>query len=407
MQITHIIQHPYLQQALALAQQNAIITYGIITVSMLYAFYRFITRPSVRKPINFFDKFKSKQFQAARRKTFPPPYSNGWYPVCALADLDNNRIQTVSAFGQELVVFRNESTKQIGVLDAFCPHLGAHLGENGRIVDGRLQCPFHGWEFNTEGKCEHIPYCTSKTVPTTAKTNAWTHCIWLDMVFVWFDADQRPPQYQLAEIPELTSQTTELRSVIQTPFHMSLLEMAMNAADYFHFNYLHAPLPLPIIGRFFTVRYDTEFWTSDDESKKHESYFNNVATVYFLNRFPLHFTKQLTFVRFEGPTIIHFHIELPKLGFVHLVKTLLPIKPFELHVEDRWYAQTSVPRILSTIISAIAKGAVEQDRVVWENKIYQQKPNLVPNDGPFLQQQRWWKQFYSEGSAKYAESLEW
>ena len=75
------------------------------------------------------------------------------------------------------------------VMDAFCPHLGAHLGHGGTVEGCELVCPFHGWKFDAEGHNTDIPYsdrtnrkardphvsrpwsataiCSSGTTPTT------------------------------------------------------------------------------------------------------------------------------------------------------------------------------------------------------------------------------------------------
>ena len=62
-------------------------------------------------------------------------------------------------FGQELVLFRGTSGKVI-MLDAYCPHMGTHLGRNktsysvvkGQHVEGdSIRCPFHGWRFGPDG----------------------------------------------------------------------------------------------------------------------------------------------------------------------------------------------------------------------------------------------------------------
>ena len=42
--------------------------------------------------------------------------------------------------------------------DAWCPHLGAHLGHGGRVKDGCLICPFHEWSYDTAGRNVDIPY---------------------------------------------------------------------------------------------------------------------------------------------------------------------------------------------------------------------------------------------------------
>lgn len=64
--------------------------------------------------------------------------------------------------GENMAVFRTEEGKAC-VLDAYCPHLGAHLGIGGRVVGDCIECPFHGWQFNgNDGKCTSIPYSKGK-----------------------------------------------------------------------------------------------------------------------------------------------------------------------------------------------------------------------------------------------------
>ena len=47
--------------------------------------------------------------------------------------------------------FRTEAG-EVAVLDAFCPHMGAHLGHGGKVEGGGLVCPFHAWKFDGAGK---------------------------------------------------------------------------------------------------------------------------------------------------------------------------------------------------------------------------------------------------------------
>ena len=67
-------------------------------------------------------------------------------------------VQAIFMFlGLNLAVFRGEDGRA-HVVDAYCPHLGAHLAVGGAVIGDCIQCPFHGWEFNGDtGKCTHIP----------------------------------------------------------------------------------------------------------------------------------------------------------------------------------------------------------------------------------------------------------
>jgi len=60
-----------------------------------------------------------------------------------------------------LVVWRGESGK-VYVADAYCPHLGAHLGVGGEVAGECIKCPFHGWAFEGDnGQYTDIPYSDS------------------------------------------------------------------------------------------------------------------------------------------------------------------------------------------------------------------------------------------------------
>ena len=75
------------------------------------------------------------------------PYPNGWFAVAFSRDLIPGEVKSVHYFGEDLVVFRNRSGEP-RVVDAYCPHLGAHLGEGGRVIGDSIRCPFHGWQYD-------------------------------------------------------------------------------------------------------------------------------------------------------------------------------------------------------------------------------------------------------------------
>jgi len=103
--------------------------------------------------------------------------------------------------GRDMVAFRDgNNSGKASVLHAFCPHMGAHLGEGGKVVDGALQCPFHLWSFNGQGACTQIPYSRSTNAPPkSTSTKAYETREMVGMVFIWFDAEDREPQWELEE----------------------------------------------------------------------------------------------------------------------------------------------------------------------------------------------------------------
>ena len=94
------------------------------------------------------------------------PIPSGWFAVATSDELAPGGVLARHYFGRELVVFRTEGGAP-GVLDAYCPHLGAHLAVGGRVEGESLRCPFHAWEFATDGACRAIPY--AKRIPPNAR----------------------------------------------------------------------------------------------------------------------------------------------------------------------------------------------------------------------------------------------
>jgi len=79
-----------------------------------------------------------------------------WQPVALSDELVGPRpVRAVKLMGQDFVLFRDEQG-QLGMLDRDCPHRGADLAF-GRLEDGGLRCPFHGWLFDVKGDCLQTP----------------------------------------------------------------------------------------------------------------------------------------------------------------------------------------------------------------------------------------------------------
>src|SRR6266478_3781687 len=79
-----------------------------------------------------------------------------WHPVALADELPAERpAKAVRVLGQDFVLFRDERGRH-GLLDRDCPHRGADLAF-GRLEDGGLRCLFHGWLFDTDGKCLETP----------------------------------------------------------------------------------------------------------------------------------------------------------------------------------------------------------------------------------------------------------
>ena len=80
---------------------------------------------------------------------------NQWYPVLESKEVKFGKPLGIKRLGERLVFFRKASNEVVCLYDR-CTHRGASLS-HGNIVDDHIQCPFHGLEFDSKGKCVKIP----------------------------------------------------------------------------------------------------------------------------------------------------------------------------------------------------------------------------------------------------------
>ena len=80
-----------------------------------------------------------------------------WYVAATGAKIRPHGMIVTKLAGEPIVVARDGGGKVFALHDS-CPHRGVPL-HYGRVVDGTIECPYHGWRFNLGGVCVEIPSC--------------------------------------------------------------------------------------------------------------------------------------------------------------------------------------------------------------------------------------------------------
>lgn len=80
---------------------------------------------------------------------------NQWYAVLSSKEVPRKGLVGVRRLGEKLAFWRDEKGNVSCIIDKCC-HRGASLSA-GKIVDGQVQCPFHGFQYDSEGKVKLIP----------------------------------------------------------------------------------------------------------------------------------------------------------------------------------------------------------------------------------------------------------
>lgn len=85
-----------------------------------------------------------------------------WQPVAIASALPPGAApQAVKLLGEDLVLFRDDQNR-VGLIDRKCAHRCTDLAL-GRVEDGGLRCPYHGWLFDVNGRCLEQPAEVSPT----------------------------------------------------------------------------------------------------------------------------------------------------------------------------------------------------------------------------------------------------
>jgi nitrite reductase/ring-hydroxylating ferredoxin subunit len=310
----------------------------------------------------------------------PLPMPVGWFCVADDAELAAGELRKVHYFGQELVLWRGEDG-EAHLMDAYCPHLGAHLGYGGKVDGNRVRCPFHDWRFDGSGRCVEIPY--AKRIPPRAEIRSWQLCVRNGLIFTWYHPHDVPPFFEIPEVPEWGSSDwtePELRSW-EVRTHPQ--EMAENTVDAVHFRYVHGTPYVPdmhgeIDGYVFRGYQGLTFTTPQGESK------GRVDITCHGTGFGV--------TRFQG-----------------VVETLLMITGIplddELHRTTIRYKVKKIPGndaatagVAKAFIAELAR-QYSQDIPIWENKRFLPRPALCDGDGPIGMIRKYYSLFAPEASA--------
>ena len=316
-------------------------------------------------------------------RRFPfPDYPDGWFRVGYSAELKPGEVQPIKYFGRELVLFRSESGKP-SVLDAYCPHLGAHLGYGGKVKGENIECPFHAWQIGGDGQAKVVPYASK--IPPRACVRSWELCEKNGQIFVWHHGGGESPKWELPDLPEVGSpdwtefyrKTWKIRTRNQ--------EMAENAVDTAHFRYLHGTTNMPDAvaetqGHLFVSRANNDMSTPRggvQGSIEVNAYGFGFTTTRFTGIVDTLLVTTVTSID-EEYVDVHFNFTVKKVGNADITKGVG--KAFVKEVTRQ----------------------LEQDIPVWENKIFLTRPLICDGDGPIGLFRSWARQFYSSPAEERA-----
>ncbi len=116
---------------------------------------------------------------------------NQWYVILDSKEVKKNKPLLIRRFNENLAVWRDEKGQANCIADKCC-HRGVSLS-CGKVVDGKLECPFHGFLYDATGKVRVIPANgKNKQVPESMKVLTYKTYEAYGLIWLWWgDEDKR------------------------------------------------------------------------------------------------------------------------------------------------------------------------------------------------------------------------
>lgn len=161
------------------------------------------------------------------------PFPEAWYVVAESRELACGELKERKWLGRSIVYWR-DSNGDVCVADATCPHLGSYLGPSGggKLKNGNLVCPFHGFEYDVSGKCV---WARDVKPPRSARLKRFAVTETCGLIFAYFGRDTEKPRWQT---PVFASDHSA-RAIRRMQFRAHPQTTSENSVDVNHLGHVH------------------------------------------------------------------------------------------------------------------------------------------------------------------------
>ena len=325
----------------------------------------------------------------------PTPFPEGWFFAASRREVEQSGLIQKQWFGRDIVVWSNEQGR-IGAAESWCPHLGSSLGPDagGQVCNGRLVCPFHGFEFDAAGQCVHTPFAPP---PRSANLSTFETCEIDGLIFAWNGISGRSPQWRLPE-QKLDQTGWSAKRIWTLRFRGHPQDTTENAVDLAHLRYVHGyrdvePVePALMDGPRLDARFNfkrrsrlTRFFTPTFDVAAHTI---AVGLGYSL----VEYRERV--IGIEGRLwALATPIDGEPIDFTLVSQIRGAAKP-ERPVVGLQFLPGRLRLPLLNWLVASQQQDVNDDVAIWSRKRYLTRPRLCRSDGKIMPYRAWCAQFY-------------
>ena len=301
----------------------------------------------------------------------------GWYPIELSANLAPGEVRPLRYFSKDLAMWRGEDG-EVHIVDAYCKHLGAHMGHGGKVHGNLLECPFHAWRYDGNGTVKDIPY--ARVIPPQVKRKCirtWHVTEANRWIWAWYHPQDIAPLWEVVRLPEATAPDWTNFEVYEWNVWGSIQNMAENGVDVAHFRYIHGTANVPL-GE---LRWGEWGRGADVKVKMGTPWGEVDGCISYDTMGP-----GQSWTRFTG------------ISETLLVACLTPVELDHVHArfcftQPRAQAEGERAGVAKAIIRDICK-QFDQDKVVWDRQKYETSPIICDGDGPIPQFRDFYSRYY-------------
>lgn len=163
-------------------------------------------------------------------------FINFWYPADQSKHIGSEPVKR-RMLGQDFVLWRDDAG-QVHCLSNTCTHRGGSLA-GGKLRDGCIQCPYHGWRFDGDGNCIAIPSLgPNPKIPGRTRIDAYPVVERYGLVFCFLGdlpEKERPPIMDIKE----WEQDGWTHTVQHYEFNINFQRSIENGIDPAHNEFVH------------------------------------------------------------------------------------------------------------------------------------------------------------------------
>jgi len=165
--------------------------------------------------------------------TQQPVFRRFWYPVMPRQQLVSGP-QAFELLGEPLVLWLDDQGQAAAVRDRCC-HRTAKLSL-GKVDQGRICCPYHGWEFGADGTCQRVPQLKPEcAIPANYRVDAFRVAERYGYIWVCLE----DPLIDIPDIAEASDPNYRLIQEFYEPWQCAGLRVMENELDLAHPTFVH------------------------------------------------------------------------------------------------------------------------------------------------------------------------